>query len=127
MEAGRLDRKIMLYRPEFTYDSANQPVKSWVPVGPVSALKTDVSDGERIAAQQVGANLTSRFQIRRSRQVADLSAAWQLGLLNAGVEVARYQLTGVKDLLAHTAFGRRVGFELTALAMIDGDGPPDAP
>lgn len=126
MEAGRLDRRILLYRPVYTRDAANEPTVSYpTPIGPLPARKLDVSDGERVRAQQVGADLTTRFHIRRSARVEDVAATWQIALLRAGAEVARYQVTGKKDLLAHGDHGRVVGFELTALAAIDGAGPPE--
>jgi hypothetical protein len=91
MEAGGA-RQILLYRPVYSYDAANQPVDRLYGAarGPLPARKLDVSDGERVRAQQVGADLTSRFHIRRSAATAAVTATWQLGLLEAGVEVARY-------------------------------------
>jgi hypothetical protein len=128
LEAGRRRWQIQLYRPSYAYDGANQPVASFTapPEGPLSAEKLDVSDGERVQAQQVGADLTSRFRVLRSSLTAAVAATWQIGLLADGAEVARYSVVGKKDLLAHGEFGRLVGYELTALARIDGPPPPES-
>lgn len=119
MEAGRLDRKATLYAPTFTRDAMNQAVPGWADGIRVSARKLDVSDGERVQAQQVGASLSSRFQIRRCSEVAALDATWQLDH-----EGQRFQVTGLKELLAHGDHGRRVGIEITALALQPEAAPP---
>lgn len=121
MEAGRLDRRITLYRPDFTRDAMNEPVAGWaqVPAGrTIAARKLDISDGERLKAQQVGASVTSRFHIRRASEWAGIDSTWQIDH-----EGQRFNITGVKELLSHGDHGRRVGHEITAVAQAD---PPPA-
>lgn len=114
MEAGRLDRRIMLKRPRAAEDAMGQPVPNWddATVAPISARKLDISDGERLKAEQVGVAVTSRFHIRRASEWADLDASWQLDH-----EGQLFQITGVKELLSHGDHGRRVGHEITARAL----------
>lgn len=113
MEAGRLDRRILLRRPQAAEDAMGEPVKSYVELGPISARKLDISDGERLRAEQVGAAVTSRFHIRRASEWADLDASWQLDH-----EGQLFQITGIKELLSHGDHGRRVGHEITAHALL---------
>lgn len=118
MEAGRLDRRITLYRPDFTRDAMNQLVADWVPVATISTRKLDISDGEKLRAQQVGAAVTSRFHIRRASEWAAIDPTWQLDH-----EGQRFQITGLKELLSHGDHGRRVGHEITAVAQADAPPP----
>lgn len=103
LRAGDLDRRLRLQRLTFMKDSFNADVPVWSDILEVAASKLDVSDAERLANAEVGAVVTTRFRIRWSPEVADLSAK------DRGIcEGATYEITGVKEL------GRREGLELTA-------------
>jgi len=108
MLAGALDRRVTLLHAVTTRNALNEPVKAWLPLVTVWAHKADVSDGERIRAEQVGASLTTRFQIRWSTDVSGLSATNQLDC-----EGRRYEISAVKEI------GRREGLEITAAAQAD--------
>jgi len=105
VEAGALDRRVQLLRATVTQDDANEDVYTWPLLAEVSASRQDVSDGERVRAQQVGASLTTRFQIRWSPEVDSLSPVDRLRC-----EGRTYDITGVK------AIGRRDALEITANA-----------
>lgn len=122
MEAGRLDRRLQLLRPVRTRDAMNQLVEAFAVEGPaVSASRQDVSDAERVKAQQAGAVISARFQIRRSAQSALIDATWQLQEVGG----PRYAVVAKKELLSHGDFGRVVGYELTAVTAQDGPAPAD--
>jgi head-tail adaptor len=75
----------------------------------VWAEKLDISDGERLRGEQVGASITTRFRVLYSPVYADLNAKDALLL-----EGRRYDIVGVKEI------GRREGLEITATATTDG-------
>ena len=106
--AGKMDRRITLQRATVTYDALNNPVQTWATLATVWASKEDISDSERVAAKEVGAEITTRFQIRYSTDVSDLNPKDRL-TYNSDT----YQIVGVKEI------GRREGLEITSVARID--------
>lgn len=111
MEAGKLDRRVQFQRSTLT-DNGLEDVQTWADHGlPVWASKTDVSDGERLRADQVSANLTARFVVRWSSFTADLTAKDRI--IYAG---ETFDIFGIKGI------GRREGLEITAGARVDGNG-----
>lgn len=108
LPAGKRDRRLKLQRAQTQKNDLNEDVITWVTFATVFAEKTDVSDGERVRAAEVGAELTTRFRILYSNQVSDLSPRDRCVL---GTLV--YDITGVKEI------GRRVGLEITASARQD--------
>lgn len=108
MRSEKLDRRITIERALVAYDDDNQPVVEWVELTTVWASKLDISDGEKVRAAQVGATLTTRFQIRWSSMVADVNPKDRI--VSAGVT---YDISGVKEI------GRREGVEITAAAKAD--------
>lgn len=109
MQAGKLDRRVTLRRFTTSKDAFNADVPTWGDLATVWASKDDVSDAERNRAAQVGASVTTRFQIRYSDAVADLGPKDQLIC-----EGRTYAISAVKEL------GRRSGLEITASARTDG-------
>lgn len=63
---GDLDRRIVIERATTTENALNEPVETWGVYAQLWARKSDVSDGERNAAGQVGSFLMSRFVVRHS-------------------------------------------------------------
>lgn len=113
MDSGALDRTVKLLRPVSTTNSANEDVITYTLAATVRAHKEDVSDAERIRAQQVGAMITTRFRIRWTTDVYAMDPTWRLKLVEyEGVE-REYDVAGVKEI------GRRVGLEITANARAD--------
>ncbi|WP_418885044.1 phage head closure protein [Aurantimonas endophytica] len=108
MDAGRMDRRITLERFTETRDAFNEPVQTWAPLATVWASKEDIRDGERWSAQEVGAEVTTRFRVRWSSVVADLNPK------------DRVQFDGrTYDIVAVKEIGRREGLEITASARAD--------
>ena len=106
---GRLDRRIQFQRATLNDDGLSQ-VEEWADHGsPVWAQKADVSDGERWRADEVAAQITTRFLVRWSAFTADLTPKDRL--VSDGVE---YNITGIKE-----ASGRRQWLEITAAARAD--------
>lgn len=113
MRAGRLDRRVMLFRAVTTRSPLNEPVKTWLPFpgmpgGGIAARRDPVRDLERQAAQQLGASVTDRFTLRWARSWADVNPKDELVC-----EGRRYGIVAVKEL------GRRRGLEITAVARAD--------
>lgn len=64
--AGDLNRRITIERATETANEYNEPVRTWAEAGTLWARREDVSDGEMIAAGELGAYLGARFTVRRS-------------------------------------------------------------
>jgi SPP1 family predicted phage head-tail adaptor len=109
MRAGRLDRRISIERVTTAPDAFNTPVETWTTIAEVWASKEDIKDGERLRAQEVSAEITTRFQIRWSTTVADVNPKDRLTF-----DAKTYDIFGVKEI------GRREGIEITAAARADG-------
>lgn len=108
MRAGEMDQLIVLERRvETGKDGANNPVFSYLPIAEVWASKEDVRDSERVAAQEAGAAITSRFQIYWSPEVADLNPKDRLRL-----DGRLYDIVATKGI-------NREGIEISALARAD--------
>jgi SPP1 family predicted phage head-tail adaptor len=105
MQAGELDRRIELRRATTVTDATGGETRTWFAIATVWASKQDVRDAERVRAQEVGATITTRFQIRWSSDVADLDASDELVC-----EGRTYAIEAVKEI------GRRDGLEITAAA-----------
>ena len=108
MDAGSLDRWLTLYSRTVAKNDLNEDVETFVVLARVRASKKDLSDGERVCAQQVGAEITTRFQIRWSNNWSDLNP-----MDRCACEGREYEITGSKEL------GRREGIEITACARAD--------
>lgn len=113
MEAGKLDRRLTLLQLVKTTNAMNEEEESWTSVGTVWASKEDVSDKEQRDAQEVGATITSRFQVRYSVLAASVRPTWRLRLKakRTGQVEREYEVTGVKDVKDDIA-----GLEFTATA-----------
>jgi SPP1 family predicted phage head-tail adaptor len=116
-----LDRRIQ-FRRAMPADDGFGMVETWANHGsPVWAAKKDVSDGERWRAQEMQAQITTRFVVRFSVFAGDITPKDRL--VCEGLE---YDISGVKEI------ERRRYLEITAAARADlvtGDvmeGPPEA-
>lgn len=108
MRAGGLDRRIVIERVSVTYDEFNAPVEQWSTLATVWASKVDVKDGERFRADAVSSEITTRFRIRYSTTVADVSPRDRISY-----DGRLYDIVAVKEV------GRREGIEITASARND--------
>ena len=92
--SGRLTRRVTLQRATVTQNSFNEDVEAWTTLATVWAERRDVSAAEAYRAQEVGAQITTRFKIRYSSDVADLNPRDRLIF-----DGLTYQITGVRESL----------------------------
>lgn len=105
MDAGRLDRRIVIQQATTAADSFNEPVQTWATLATVWAIAEPVSDGERQRAGETLASKSYRFTIRWSYDVFEIDPR------NRVVFDGRtYDIQGVKEI------GRREFIEITATA-----------
>lgn len=110
MSASKLDRKIQFRRFTLEDDGYGQ-VEVWADHGgPIWAHRADVSDGEKFAAAQVQATVTTRFTVRSSAFTRDINPADRI--LHAGQD---FNITGTKE----SKDGRFQFIEITASARTD--------
>jgi SPP1 family predicted phage head-tail adaptor len=108
--AGELDRCITFERSTSVPNAFNEPVETWSPFLTVSAQRKDVSDGERLAAGQVGSSLRSRFVVRSSERTRAIEPVNRIAYDNAV-----WNIEGIKE----TTQGRRRFLEVTAVKDAD--------
>jgi len=65
---------ITLQRALKTRNGFNEEVDDWIDIATVGAKVTDATAGESYRAQEVGAQISARFVIRWSPEVADVAA-----------------------------------------------------
>jgi SPP1 family predicted phage head-tail adaptor len=110
MSAGQLDRRITIRRATITHDEFNSPVPAWSDLVTVWAKRTDASAAESYRAQQVGAQISARFTIRYSSDVAGVNPKDRIAF--AGRE---YNITRVGEV----AGTRNQWIEIDAVARAD--------
>jgi SPP1 family predicted phage head-tail adaptor len=108
MIAGPLDRRVTLRRATVATNDLGEEVQTWCDLATVWAARAEVSNRERFAAQEVGAELVARFRVRYSQRVHDVSPLDRIVV--GGVE---HNITGVSMI------GRNQGLEITAAARSD--------
>lgn len=64
--AGKLDRRITIERATTSRNGFNEPIETWGALATVYAGKADISAAEALRAQEVGAQITTRFTVRYS-------------------------------------------------------------
>lgn len=105
----RLDRRITIERATTTANALNEPVQTWAPYGVFSAGRSDVSDGEKAASDQVGAFRVSRFVLRCSPDTLGIRPTDRI------VYNGLWNIHGIKE----TADGRNRFLEITASLSVD--------
>jgi SPP1 family predicted phage head-tail adaptor len=90
--SGDMNRRVTLQRATVTFDDFGSEVETWGTLASVWVNRKDVSAAESFRAQEVGAELSTRFRIRYSTNVADLNPRDRL-IYNGLV----YQITGVRE------------------------------
>jgi head-tail adaptor len=73
MRAGQLDRRVALQRKVTGYSSSGEPTESWSTLVERWAGVAPVTGDERNAAQQWVAREQTKFTLRWSPEIADLS------------------------------------------------------
>ncbi len=90
--AAILDRVVTLERVTITRDEFGEGIETWGTLAQRKAQRLDVSDVEAVRAAEVGSQLTTRFVIRYSSEVANLNTRDRLTL-----EGEIYNIVGVKE------------------------------
>jgi SPP1 family predicted phage head-tail adaptor len=90
--SGSLNRRVTFQRATVTFDSYGGEVETWGTLASVYTHRRDASAGESYRAQEVGGQLSIRFTIRYSSDVATLNQR-DRALYNGGV----YNITGVRE------------------------------
>lgn len=71
--AGILDRRITIQRATVDRNALNEPIETWGTLATVYAGAADASAGEAYRAQEVGAQITTRFTVRHSSTTATIT------------------------------------------------------
>jgi len=108
MDAGRLDRRIVLKRRKSGENGFGEPVDEWTTVATVWAHAAPVSDGERWRAGETLASRINRFTVRYSETAAGLDPRDQIEY-----DGRTWDIQGIKEI------GRRELLEITAAARAD--------
>lgn len=110
MGAGELDRLIHIQRASVTTNAFNEAVETFADLFSTWARKDDVSDGERIAAGQLGSSLVSRFKVRSSNNTRSITPQDRIRYGGTAAAPHVWNIHGVKE----TRDGRRRYLEITA-------------
>lgn len=108
--AGQLDRRITIQRFTATQDAFGGDVETWVDLKTVSAKRMDLSDSERLAADQVNATQMSRFVVRSSAITRDVTPKDRINH-----DGGSWDIHGIKE----TREGRKRFLEITAARQAD--------
>ena len=109
--AGQRDRRIRIERYLVTQNALNEDVHTWAELATVWASRMDVSDGEKLRASEIGAEISTRFSILWSTDVADVNPKDRVEYpVGSGTY---FDIFSVKEI------GRREGIEITATARAD--------
>ena len=103
--AGNLDRRIVIERATSTNNALNEPQQTWATLTTVWAQRKDVSDGEKLAAGQVGSHLSSRFVIRSNPTTKAITPSDRINY-----DGSIWSIFGIKE----TSEGRNRFLEITA-------------
>lgn len=108
MRAGTLDRQITIEASAVVQDAYGDPVESWMLLATVWAQVLPLRGSERFQAQQIDAELTTRFRIRYRDDVTPL--------MRVAHDGDRYEIEAVIEI------GRREGLELLGRAHVPAAG-----
>lgn len=108
--AGQLDRRITIQRATIAQDAFGGDVETWADLTTISAARTDVKDGERLAAEQVNSSLMSRFKVRSSIATRGITPKDRINY-DGGI----WDIHGIKE----TKEGRKRFLEITAVVQSD--------
>lgn len=104
MQAGKLDRRIVIQTPTATRDGAGQPVKTWGLLATVWAKVEHLRGKEPFQGEQFNAQRTSVFTIRHRTDVDET--------MQIIFDGDTYDIQSIAEK------GRREGLEITAFALV---------
>lgn len=109
MLAGQRNRRIVIQRATMTTDpGSGEQVPSWGTLATVPAEMMPLSDGERVKAAEVSAEITTRFRILWTTTVSTVNPKDRLTF-----DGKTWDIWGTKEI------GFRQGIEITAAARND--------
>lgn len=108
VQAGDLDRRIVIRRETTTPSAYNEPVATWSDLVTLWAKRQDASTGEATRAQEIGAQVTTWFWIRYSDLARSITPKDRVAF-----EGREYNITGVR------AIERNQWLEIAAVARDD--------
>lgn len=106
MRAGDLDRRVTIQQRTDTQDSYGEPIAAWADLAEVWAQVTPVRGVERLTAEQLTSDVTTRFRIRYRAGITEQ--------MRLSYEGRVYQIHAVLEL------GRREGLDLLASLLQEG-------
>lgn len=104
--AGARDRRIRIERANITKNSLNEDITSWALVAQPWAEKLDISDGERVRAKEVAANISTRFRVLWTPRLAEVTPRDRIILAARIYEIVGIKEVGTRDVLEITANAR---------------------
>ncbi len=66
-------KRITIQRATISYNEFKEPVETWGDLATAWAKRMDASAGESYGAQEVGAQITTRFTVLRTTTIADVN------------------------------------------------------
>jgi len=108
MQAGKLDRRIVLLRATAVRDAFNNEVLTWQPLAEVWNSWRAATAREQLASQETGASVEAVFEIRWSTVVSDLNPKDRLRFNGRDY-----------DIIEATEMGRRKSIRIKATARSD--------
>lgn len=106
MLAGDLDRRITIERAALTANEFNEPIATWSEYATIWANRKDASAAESYRAQEVGAQITTRFTVRWSTDVADVGPKDRLASEGRSFEIVSAREIGRQQWLEIDAVAR---------------------
>lgn len=114
MRAGILDRRVVLQRKAQSLSSSGTPTETWSTVATRWAGIRPLTGDERNAAQQWVAREQTRFTVRWSDDVADLSPLDRVIYPSADASNSPVPTRSIYDIIAVHELGRFEGLMITA-------------
>jgi len=114
MRAGLLDRRIALQRKSVSYSSSGTPVETWSTLVERWSAVEPITGDERNAAQQWIAREQTRFTVRWSEEIADLSPLDRVVYPADDVSSSPLPSRSIYDVIAVHEEGRHVALVIMA-------------
>lgn len=109
MQTGKHNRRVVIQRATVTQDAGSgENVETWATLATEFAEVVPLSDGERIKAAEVSAEITTRFRMTWKSSLSTVNAKDRLTF-----DSKTWDIWGVKEI------GFRQGIEITAAARAD--------
>ena len=110
-QAGNLDRRITIRRAVLTTGGGfNEPQETWTDLAAVWAKRADASASEAYRAQEIGAQISTRFTIRYSQLAATITPKDRIAF-----DGEEFNITAIREPVGT----RNQWFEIDAVARAD--------